>query len=199
MMLSLIVMEVLEFFLHHRLASEVEASLVPQVVRNDLLWLLLMPLLISSGIRLLKREDRIPEQVMIQLLILFFSSLTHLVRRSEGILRLICIGKLSSQSLARVQMEKGIVDLLHEHIALGLAEIAVIVPTELIVAVNKVTNLIHEPLDLLHGTDLICIAVHDSKRHVTDLVKRNVRRHSLFVVLLVRLGELLEPALDAVL
>ena len=96
-------------------------------------------------------------------------------------------------------MIKGIIDLLHEDITLGLAEICVIIPTKLIVTIHKVPYLIHEPLDLVHGADFISISIHDSQGHMADLVERNLSCLTLFVFLLIRFGKLLEFIFDTIL
>jgi len=101
--------------------------------------------------------------------------------------------------LTRVQMEQGIMNLLHKHIALCFTEICVIVATELVIAVDEVSDLVHHPLYLFHRAHLVSIAIHDSQGYMTNFMQWDVRGHPLTLIMLIRLRKLLEAPLDAIL
>ena len=89
--------------------------------------------------------------------------------------------------------------LLHEDLSLGLSEVSMIVATELVVAIDKVAEFVHSPVDLAHRADLVSITIHHCYRRVTDSVKRDISSPTMLLAHLVSFRELLEAGLDAVL
>ena len=100
------------------------------------------------------------------------------------------------EPMVRLQVRQCLVQLAHKHLVVSLAKVAVIVATELIVAVYHVSDLTHHPLNSVHWADSVSIAVHHGNRRQVDVLNRNVRRGSMLFSLDIILRVLLEAALD---
>jgi len=84
----------------------------------------------------------------------------------------------------------------HENLVVGLAEIGMVVSTELIVTVDHVANCAHHPFDCVHRADSVSITVHNSNWGLADVLDGNISCSAVLLALHVRLGVLLEAAFD---
>ena len=98
--------------------------------------------------------------------------------------------------MVRLQVRQCLVQLTHEHLVVRLAEVAVIVATELIVAIHHVSDLTHHPLNSVHWADSVSITIHHGDRRQVDVLNRNVRCSSMLFSLDIVLRVLLEAAFD---
>ena len=81
---------------------------------------------------------------------------------------------LTPATIVRLQVREGFMKLTHENIVISLAKVGVIVSTELVVAIDHVTDALHHGLNSGHGAHTISITVHDSQWSVIDVLNGDV-------------------------
>ncbi len=96
----------------------------------------------------------------------------------------------------RLQVRKSLMELTHEHRVICLAEISMIIASELIVAIDHMANGLHHPLNSVHGADAISIAIENCDRCVADVLDGDVCSDSVLLTLNVGVSILLESALN---
>jgi len=96
-----------------------------------------------------------------------------------------------------LQVCKGLMELAHKYAVISLSEVSVVIASELVVAIDHVTDTAHHPLYTIHGTHAVSITIHDSYRGSLDVLYRDVSSHTVLFALQVRLSVLLEPAFNA--
>ena len=106
---------------------------------------------------------------------------------------------LGDVALMRLQVGERLMELAHEDLVVGLAEVSVVVASELVVAVYHVSDRAHHPLDGVHRADAVRVAVHHCDGCLADVLDGNVCRHAVLLPLKVGVGVLLEAPLDTVL
>ena len=89
--------------------------------------------------------------------------------------------------------------LIHENVVVGNAEVSVRVTTELIVTVDHLANAAHHPLSLVHWAHTVSVSIEDSYWSLLDVTQWNVRGDSVVLAKSVVLSILLESSLDSVL
>ena len=90
-------------------------------------------------------------------------------------------------------------ELTHEDLIVGLAEVCVIISSELIVAVDHVPDGAHHPLNRVHWADTVSITVHHGNRRVLNVLDWDIRGDPVIFALEIRLSILLEASLDTIL
>ena len=103
---------------------------------------------------------------------------------------------LSNMSLMWLQVRQGLVQLRHEDLVVGLAEIRMVVSTELVVAVDHVADSAHHPLDCVHGADSVSVTVHNSDGSLSDVLDGDISCGAVLLALHVGLSVLLEASFD---
>lgn len=93
-------------------------------------------------------------------------------------------------------MRQSFVHLTHESGVVGVTEVSVVVSTELVVAIDHVSNTTHHPLNAVKRTHTVSITVHHGDRGVRDILDGDVSSHAMLLSLHVRLRVLLETTFN---
>ena len=89
--------------------------------------------------------------------------------------------------------------LIHENVVVGDAEVSMRVTTELIVTIDHLTNTAHHPLSLVHWAYTVSVSVENSYWGLLDVAQWNIRGDSVVLAESVVLSILLESAFNSVL